>query len=246
MSEVSTIALLTAFGAGIISFLSPCVLPLVPGYVSYVAGGNLAHDRHASARWRRLSALGLSFCFVAGFATAFIILGAGATTIGQLLLSYRYEANIVGGVIVIIFGLFMIDVLKLPWLQRDLRFHVEIKGARPLGAYLIGLAFAFGWTPCIGPVLGTILAVGAVTATVSTAMAMLAAYSLGLGVPFMATAVFTDALLNRLQTMRRTGRWLRVGAGVGMILMGVAMITGMLSRFGFWLLKTFPVFATIG
>ncbi len=246
MSDLSTIAIATAFGAGIVSFLSPCVLPLVPGYVSYVAGGNIAHGGNAGNSMRRLSALGLSLCFVAGFSTVFIALGAGATSIGQLLLRYRYEANIVGGLIVIVFGLFMVGALNLRWLHRDLRFRVEVDGARPLGAYLIGLAFAFGWTPCIGPVLGGILAIGAVTATVASGIALLAAYSLGLGIPFMATAMFTDTLVSRLKSLRRTGRWLQVGAGAGMILMGVAMITGMLSTFGFWLLKIFPVLATIG
>lgn len=246
MSDLSNIALATAFGAGIISFLSPCVLPLVPGYVSYVAGGNLARRDGVGQRISRLSALWLSFCFVAGFSTVFIALGAGASTLGQLLLSYRYEANIVGGLIVIAFGLFMVGALNLRWLHLDLRFRIDVKGARPMGAYLIGLAFAFGWTPCIGPVLGGILTISAATATVASGVILLAAYSLGLGIPFMATAMFTDALLDRLKTLRKTGRWLQVGAGAGMITMGVAMITGMLSTFGFWLLKTFPVFQTIG
>ncbi|MBI4294301.1 MAG: cytochrome c biogenesis protein CcdA [Betaproteobacteria bacterium] len=246
MNEISAIALVTAFGAGIISFLSPCVLPLVPGYVSYVAGDNLARGTHADGRASRLSALGLSLCFVAGFSTVFIALGASASLLGQLLLRYTYEANIVGGIIVILFGLSIAGALKLPWLQRDHRFHVDIKGGRPLGAYLIGLAFAFGWAPCIGPVLGAILTVGAVAATVATGVALLGAYSLGLGIPFLATAVFTDRLVKRLKSMRRLGRWLQVGAGVAMILMGVAMITGLLSVFAFWLLKTFPVFASMG
>jgi cytochrome c-type biogenesis protein len=246
MTEVSAIAVLTAFGAGIISFLSPCVLPLVPGYISYVAGAALAHAHHANDRAQRLSVLGLSFCFVAGFSTVFIALGAGATALGQLLLRYKYEANIVGGVIVIIFGLFMVGVLKLPFLQRDLRFHARIKGARPLGAYLIGLAFAFGWSPCIGPVLGVILTLSAAAATVANGVALLGAYSLGLGIPFLATAVFTGALLKWLKSMRRVGRWLQVGAGAGMVFMGFAMITGMLTTFAYWLLNTFPVFAAIG
>ena len=246
MTEISAIAILTAFGAGIISFLSPCVLPLVPGYISYVAGDTLSHAHHADDRAQRLSALGLSFCFVAGFSTVFIVLGAGATALGQLLLRYRYEANIVGGIIVIVFGLFMLGMLKLPWLQYDLRFHGNIKGARPLGAYLIGLAFAFGWSPCIGPVLGVILTLSAVAATVSGGIALLGAYSLGLGIPFLVTALFTGALLNRLKSMRRAGRWLQIGAGGGMVFMGFAMITGMLSAFAFWLLNTFPAFASIG
>ncbi|OGB00803.1 MAG: cytochrome C biogenesis protein [Burkholderiales bacterium RIFCSPHIGHO2_12_FULL_61_11] len=246
MTELTTFALLTAFGGGIISFLSPCVLPLVPGYMSYVAGDTLAHRGHANERSRHLAVLGLSLCFVAGFSTVFITLGAGASALGQLLLRYKYEANIVGGSIVILFGLFMIGMVKLPWLQHDLRFHGNIKGARPLGAYLIGLAFAFGWSPCIGPVLGVILTFSAATATVSNGVALLGAYSLGLGIPFLATALFTGALLKRLKPMRRWGKWLEIGAGIGMIFMGIAMITGWLSTFAFWLLKTFPVFAAIG
>lgn len=140
----------------------------------------------------------------------------------------------------------MVGKLKLPWLQRDLRIHAHIKGARPFGAYLIGLAFAFGWSPCIGPVLGVILTVSAVAATGSNGIALLGAYSLGLGIPFLVTAVFTGALLKGLKSMRRIGRWLQIGAGTGMVFMGLAMITGMLSTFAFWLLNTFPAFAAIG
>jgi len=268
MADLTAIAVMTAFGAGIISFLSPCVLPLVPGYISYVAGDALSHARHANERAQRLAVFGLQRARPAVAAEAHSSrtrqqaaraldversslgrtawLGAGATALGQLLLSYKNEANIVGGIIVIIFGLFMIGMAKLPWLQRDLRFHGNIKGARPLGAYLIGLAFAFGWSPCIGPVLGVILTFSAATATVSNGIALLAAYSLGLGVPFLATALFTGAMLKRLKSMRRTGRWLQVGAGVAMVFMGIAMITGMLTAFAFWLLKTFPVFSAIG
>lgn len=246
MAELSVIALLSAFGAGIVSFLSPCVLPLVPGYISYIAGDRLSSAHHADARVQRLAVLGLSACFVAGFSTVFISLGAGATALGQLLLRYKNEANVAGGIIVIVFGLFMLGMLKLPWLQRDLRIHADIKGARPLGAYLIGLAFAFGWTPCIGPVLGVILTVSAVSATVSSGIALLCAYSLGLGIPFLVTALFTDELLKWLKSMRRAGRWLQIGAGGGMVFMGVAMITGMLSTISYWLLNTFPAFAAFG
>lgn len=143
-------------------------------------------------------------------------------------------------------GLFMIGAVKVPWLQRDLRVHADITGACPLSAYLIGLAFAFGWTPCIGPVLGAILTVNAVTATASSGVALLGAYSLGLGLPFLLTAAFTGALLRRLRSARQAGRWLQVVAGVGMILMGLAMITGLLTKMAWWLLETFPAFSTIG
>ena len=246
MPGLSSITLGGAFGAGIVSFLSPCVLPLVPGYVSYVTGDTLTHEGHGHSRWQRLSTLGLSACFVAGFATVFIALGASASALGQLLLRFKYEANIAAGLVVIVFGLFMAGALKLSMLQRDLRFHLDIKGGRPLGAYLIGVAFAFGWAPCIGPVLGAILTVSAVATTLPSGTALLAAYSLGLGLPFLATAVYTDKLLGALKSVRKLGRWLQVGAGASMVLMGVAMITGLLTSFSFWLLQTFPVFASIG
>ena len=246
MNEISAIALVTAFGAGIVSFLSPCVLPLVPGYVSYVAGDRISQSHHATDSAWRLSALGLSFCFVLGFSTVFIVLGAGATGLGQLLLRYKNEANIIGGVLVMIFGLFMMGLLKLSWMQRDLRFHGNIKGARPLGAYLIGLAFAFGWTPCIGPVLGVILTLSAVTATVSSGVALLGVYSLGLGIPFVATAMFTDAFLAWRKPIARIGRPLQIGAGAVMVLMGLAMITGQITQAALWLLNTFPGLATMG
>ena len=246
MNELSAIALVTAFGAGIVSFLSPCVLPLVPGYVSYVAGDRIARGHHPRDSSWRLSALGLSFCFVLGFSTVFITLGASATGLGQLLLRYKDEANIVGGATVMTFGLFMTGLLKLPWLQRDLRFHGKIRGARPLGAYLIGLAFAFGWTPCIGPVLGVILTLSAVTATLLSGVALLGAYSLGLGIPFIATAMFTGAFLAWRKSIARIGRPLQIGAGAVMVTMGSAMITGQITQFALWLLNTFPGLATIG
>ena len=246
MNEISAIALVTAFGAGIVSFLSPCVLPLVPGYVSYVAGDRISQSHHATDSAWRLSALGLSFCFVLGFSTVFIVLGAGATGLGQLLLRYKNEANIIGGVLVMTFGLFMMGLLKLSWMQRDLRFHGQIKGARPVGAYLIGLAFAFGWTPCIGPVLGVILTLSAVTATVSSGVALLGVYSLGLGIPFVATAMFTDAFLAWRKPIARIGRPLQIGAGAVMVLMGLAMITGQITQAALWLLNTFPGLATMG
>jgi cytochrome c-type biogenesis protein len=246
MNDLSALALVTAFGAGIVSFLSPCVLPLVPGYISYVAGDRIAHAHRAGDSTWRLPVLGLSLCFVLGFSTVFIILGAGATGLGQLLLRYKNEANIVGGAMVMSFGLFMTGMLNLSWMQRDLRFHGNIRGARPAGAYLIGLAFAFGWTPCIGPVLGVILTLSAVTATVSSGVALLAAYSLGLGIPFIATAMFTDAFLAWRKSIARIGRPLQIGAGGVMVFMGIAMITGQISQLALWLLNAFPVLATMG
>lgn len=246
MFEISNVGVMAAFAAGIISFLSPCVLPLVPGYVSYVAGRSVTHQPAGGATALRLPAVGLSICFVLGFSTVFILLGASATALGQLLLVYRYELNIVGGAIVIAFGLFMLGFLRPAWLLRELRVHTGIPGGRPFSAYVLGLAFAFGWTPCIGPILGAILTVNAVSTTVSGGVTLLAIYSLGLGVPFLAAALFTDGLVARLRSIGRLGRSLQFLAGGVMILMGVAMITGQLSRFSYWLLDMFPALGNIG
>src|SRR3546814_710726 len=176
MPELSSVGVLSAFAAGAISFLSPCVLPLVPGYVSYVAGESLNGVETPQGSAAKLPALGLSSLFVLGFSTVFVVLGASATALGQLLLQYRYETNIVGGAIIIAFGLFMTGLLNLRWLHREFRFHANIPGGRPVGAYVLGLAFAFGWKPCIGPVLGAILTVSAATATVSQGIALLTVY----------------------------------------------------------------------
>lgn len=246
MLEISNIGLLTAFAAGAISFLSPCVLPLVPGYVSYVAGRAKAEDRDAGALALRLPAVGLSVCYVLGFATVFVLLGASATVLGQLLLTYRYELNLVGRAVVVLFGLFLIGLVRPPWLMREFRFHAAIPGGRPASAYLLGLAFAFGWTPCIGPIWGAILTVSAASATVSGGVALLGVYSLGLGVPFMLAALFTDGLMARLKTIGRIGRLLQLAAGAVLILMGIAMMTGQLSAFSYWLLDVFPALGNIG
>lgn len=237
---------MTAFAAGTVSFLSPCVLPLVPGYVSYVAGESLNSAEAPQSPATKLLALGLSALFVLGFSTVFVLLGASATALGQFLLQYRYETNIVGGAIIIAFGLFMTGRLRLQWLQREFRFHENIPGGRPAGAYVLGLAFAFGWTPCIGPVLGAILTVSAATSTVSQGIALLAIYSLGLGLPFLLAAAFTGLFLARMRVMRQFGRSLQILAGLVMVVMGITMMAGYLSVFSYWLIETFPGLATIG
>ncbi|MFC0809036.1 cytochrome c biogenesis CcdA family protein [Ensifer sp. P24N7] len=244
MSAISNIGLITAFSAGLISFLSPCVLPLVPGYISYVSGSALG--RQGIERVGRLTTLWLSLCFVLGFSTIFVALGATATALSRLLLSYRYEATLTGGVIVMLFGVFMTGLVRIPWFERELRFHGAIPGGRPLGAFLLGLAFAFGWTPCIGPVLGAILTVGALSSTAAAGIVLLAVYSLGLAVPFVISATFAHGLAQRLKAMRRLGRMLQVGAGGVMVAMGIAMITGTMTAFSFWLLENVPMLARIG
>lgn len=245
--EVSTLGLAGAAAAGFVSFLSPCVLPLVPAYVSYVAGQSLHGMQHRTDTRTRLNAGAMSVFFVLGFSAVFIALGASATALGSLLLRYRYEANIAGGAIVIAFGLFMLGLMRhVSWFHRDFRFHPHLAGGHPGGALVLGVAFGFGWTPCIGPVLGVILTASAMQASVSGGVSLLAAYALGLGVPFVLSAVFMRELVGRLKVLRHAGRPLQMVAGAIMVLMGVAMVTGKLTEFSYWLLETFPLLGKIG
>lgn len=242
MVDLSFFGLSAALLAGIISFVSPCVLPLVPGYVSYVAGRTVSGGAAPS----RANAVWLSFCFVLGFSTIFVILGASATALGQALLRWRYELNLVGGAIVILFGLFMIGPARISAMERDMRFHLDLPGGKPVSSFVLGLAFGFGWTPCIGPILGAILTASAASSTVADGITLLAVYSAGLGIPFLIVAGFTDAIAGKLRGIGRWGRRLNQAAGGVMILMGLAMMTGRLSALAYWLLDAFPALGRIG
>lgn len=242
LALASNIGFATAFAAGAVSFLSPCVLPLVPGYVSYMAGQSVAGATVSQARWRTL---GLSLCFVLGFSTVFVVLGLGANALSMILNAYRWEVNLASGVLVIVFGLFTAGLLRLPWLQRELRWHGDPPGSGPIAAYFLGMAFAFGWTPCIGPVLGAVLALSTSSANLS-GVALLTAYSLGLGVPFVLAALFMGGFVERLRSFRKAGRALQLAAGAIMVVMGIAMITGHLTLFAIFMLETFPALGSIG
>lgn len=245
MFDLFGLGALTAFAAGIISFLSPCVLPLVPGYVSYIAGESLERRRRLSMS-QRLSAVSMSALFVGGFSAVFLAFGASASALGQLLIKYRYEANLVAGAIVIGFGLLMLGMLRwVPWLQRDIRFHPRIFSGQPASAFVLGLAFGFGWTPCIGPVLGAILTVSA-AGTTASGVGLLGAYALGLGTPFLVSALFLDRAVRLLREARRLGQVLQPAGGLVLVALGIAMITGRLSTFSFWLIETFPAFRAMG
>ena len=188
----------------------------------------------------------LSALFVLGFSFVFVSLGAGASALGQFFLRYRYEANIVGGVLIVLFGLILTGLVRIPWFHRDLRLRPDIVGGRPVPAFVLGVAFGFGWTPCIGPVLGAVLTMSASVGTLSQGVALLGAYSLGLGIPFLIAAWLTGRFASRIKALSRIGRSLNIGAGLIMVILGVAMITGYLSVFAFWILDTFPIFSTIG
>lgn len=248
MLELTVIGLLTAFFAGIASFLSPCVLPLVPGYLSYIAGDSVqSSTSHTEARVARWRALGLSACFVAGFSMVFLILGASITAIGRLFLSYRYELNIAAGGVIVIAGLMIMGVIRAPlWMQRYYRFEPRSGSGKPWSATVLGMAFGFGWTPCIGPVLGGILILGATSESLGQGVLLLGVYALGLGVPFLLSAYFMTPFMRRLGSLRRTGRYLQITTGAILVLMGIAVASGQLVRFAIWLLRTFPALGAIG
>ncbi|MDP2620404.1 MAG: cytochrome c biogenesis protein CcdA [Hyphomicrobiales bacterium] len=245
MPEIAGIGVLTAFLAGIVSFLSPCVLPLVPGYVSYVAGHSLDELREAQAMRQRIAVLGLSSAFVLGFSSVFVSLGASASAIGNLFQAYRFEASYAAGAVIILFGLHMTGLLRLNWMNREARFMPQVPGGRPFGAFLLGSAFAFGWTPCIGPILGAILTLSATSMGVSDGAALLSIYSLGLAVPFLLVAAFTSRFMANAERLRRIGRPLQIAAGGILMLVGALMLTGYLFSFGTWMLNTFPFFQDI-
>ena len=244
--DIHGIGVAAAFAAGVVSFLSPCVLPLVPAYVSYIAGVSVDELAGNGQRPRRCSAVFASGLFVLGFSTVFVLLGAGATAAGDFLLRHGDLFLQIAGFVVVVFGAAMTGLFRLPLLQRDFRFHLHVPGGRPGSAYVLGAAFGFGWTPCIGPVLGSILAIAAAGNSVGGGMALLAIYALGLGVPFLAAAAFTGLFLRHRRGMGRFGRRLQVVAGAVLVAMGIAMITGDLPRAAFWLLETFPGLAALG
>ncbi len=240
------VTLLAALIGGLISFLSPCVLPLVPPYLVYLAGTSLERLTDDDARTGSQSqTVVAALLFVAGFSTVFVALGASASVFGSLLRAWSYHLAIVAGVAIIAMGLHFLGVFRLSFLMRTRQMGV----AKPVGlwgAYLMGLAFAFGWTPCIGPILATILAVAASEATVAKGAGLLAVYSLGLGIPFVIAAFFVEPFARFLTRFRRHVMQVERAMGVLLIVTGVAFVTGSINTFSFWLLETFPVLGTIG
>lgn len=243
------VGFLAAFGAGVLSFLSPCVLPLVPPYLCFLGGlsmdqlqGAVAQEERAQLRRRTLAA---ALAFVLGFATVFVSFGATASAIGRLLAEHSLLLGQIAGVIIIVLGLHFLGVFKIAFLNRDIRFHPE-KPAGLIGAYVVGLAFAFGWTPCVGPVLAGILFLAGSEETVWRGALLLAAYAAGLGLPFVLAALLLDRAIAGLRRLRR---WIPVferTTGAFLVITGVLFLTGRLSDLSYWLLETFPILGRIG
>jgi len=234
-----------AFGAGLLSFLSPCVLPLVPPYLSFITGASL-DELSEGERFRSRQTMLDALMFVLGFSTIFVLLGATASTLGQALRSQLPLLAQIAGIIIIVMGVHFLGIFKFHIFSREARYRHEVKPAGLLGAYAIGLAFAFGWTPCIGPVLATILAVAASTESVGNGAFLLAVYSLGLGLPFLFAALAIDRFIGFMQRFRKHLGRVEKAMGVLLILAGIGFLTGAHQTFAFWLLETFPVFQTIG
>jgi len=213
-----------AFGAGLASFLSPCVLPLIPSYITFITGMSLDDVQRA-----RRVALIHALLFVLGFSLIFLALGASATLLGRLLITYRIWISRVGGLLVLVFGLYLLGVFNLGVFARERRVHITNKPLGYLGTVAVGIAFGAGWTPCIGPILGSILTYAATQQDVSRGVALLGAYSLGLAVPFVLAAVAVEWFLTAFQTIRRHMVWVTRTAGAVLVVVAVLMITDYLT-----------------
>lgn len=236
-----------AFLAGLLSFISPCVLPIVPPYLAWLAGlsfEELKSETIESGTRRRIIVAALAF--VLGFATVFVALGATASVIGKTIAQYFDVLSVIAGVIIIVMGLHFVGAFRIALLYREARIQVDRKPAGMIGAYVMGLAFAFGWTPCVGPVLAAILFVAGSEGTALRGASLLAAYSFGIGIPFILAAVFASRFLAWAARFKRHMHKVEMAMGVLLILTGILFITGQMSAISYWLLETFPIFATIG
>jgi cytochrome c-type biogenesis protein len=242
--RVENVTLLAAFVAGILSFISPCVLPLVPGYLSFVSGTTLDQMRAGGAvapRARR-HVFVASLAFVLGFSLVFIGLGASASALGQLLMEHLSLLGRLAGLLIIVFGLHTMGLLRLRWLYAEKRIQTERKPAGPLGAMLVGIAFAFGWTPCIGPILGAILVVAGSQDTIGEGVRLLAVYSLGLGIPFLVTSLAVNQFFSAFAQIRRYYHAIEVASGLLLVAIGVLVFTNRLTLIAQWLTPYLPVY----
>lgn len=233
--------------AGLLSFLSPCVLPLVPAYIGFLGGTTLdmlsEEGEEAKAVYRRVVIAALFF--VLGFTTVFVALGASASLIGQVLTDYKAELAFAAGAVIVLFGLHFLGLLPIGFLYRELRYHNAAKPASLVGAYVIGLAFAFGWTPCIGPILSAVLAAAASQESLGRGVGLLAVYSLGLGIPFLLAAIAIRPFLGLFAMFKRHLGKVEKAMGAALVVTGLLFMTGSINTFGNWMLETFPALGEI-
>jgi cytochrome c-type biogenesis protein len=239
------ISFLAAFGAGVLSFISPCVLPLVPGYISFVSGVSFDQMQTADAASRaatRRQMLVTSLAFVLGFSLVFICLGASATAIGHLLRHQKTILERIAGAVIIIFGLHLAGVFRIKWLDKDTRVQTSGRPASPIGAFLVGLAFAFGWTPCIGPILGGILAIAGSKNSVGEGVGLLAVYSAGLGIPFLVTSLAIDRFFVASKRIRKYYKPIEIASGALLVVLGVLIFTNRFTILSNYFSKFLPTF----
>jgi cytochrome c-type biogenesis protein len=238
--SIQQISVFAAFAAGLLSFVSPCVLPLVPSYISYITGLSVEQLSNPAERRRfRHTIIVNSLLFIAGFSCVFIAFGASASFIGQVLMTYQDHLRKIGGILIVIFGLYLLGILNLRFLATEKRMHFSSRPAGYLGSFLIGIAFAAGWTPCVGPVLGTILLYASTTDALADGVTLLASYSLGLGLPLFATALGVDRFLSYFKQARAYLWGVSAVSGVFLVVVGVmiyanslTIITSFLERYG--------------
>jgi cytochrome c-type biogenesis protein len=249
------VTLLAAFGAGLLSFISPCVLPLIPGYLSYISGMSLDDMRGTGAVHGGGTAVAVvapsearrrvvisSLAFILGFSIVFVSLGASASVIGQFMMARLDILGKIAGAIIIIFGLHTMGILRIEWLYQEKRLQTTKKPAGFIGATLVGIAFAFGWTPCIGPILAGILAIAATQDTVGNGVRLLSAYSLGLAVPFFATALAINRFFAAFAKIRRHYHKIELASGALLIVIGVLIFTNRFTILAQWLTPYLPVY----
>ncbi|MDR7418785.1 MAG: cytochrome c biogenesis protein CcdA [Armatimonadota bacterium] len=232
--------LILAFVAGVLGFLSPCIVPLIPGYLSFVSGLQLGDMSLEQRRQHRTRVLTATTLFVLGFATIFTALGASASALGGLILDNRILLTRLGGAVVIVMGLAVLGVIKVPGLYRERRFQMARRPFGLLGAFPVGMAFGFAWTPCVGPVLTAVLTLAAASQTTGAGALLLFAYSLGLGLPFLATAILMAAAFDTMGWLRRHAGAVSRVSGVFLLVMGGAMVTDLLFRLNTWILQLVP------
>ena len=237
------VGLLASFAAGLVSFLSPCILPLIPAYLSFLAGTSLVN---APADGRNLRLVARAAAFVLGFTCVFIALGASASAAGQLVSDHLTLLTRLAGVVIVLLGLHVAGVFRWTPLLREMRFDMSSRPAGLVGAFAIGLAFGFGWTPCVGPVLASILLMSGTSATVGQGTALLAAYAAGIGVPFLLAAAFSGPVLRALGGFKRVLPVIEKVMGIALIATGLLVFFGLMPAVGNWLLDMFPALGRIG
>jgi len=239
------VAIMIALAGGILSFLSPCVLPIIPPYLAYMGGINMNQLTEGGVASRR-PAIVASLFFVLGLSTVFLFLGFTASAFGRFFLQNQVLFGQIAGVVIIIFGLHFLGLFRIPFLMREARLDAGDRGGSAIGAYVLGLAFAFGWTPCIGPILGAILSMSAQESSIGQGTLLMAFYAMGLGVPFILSAVFMNRAMGLMNRMKRHMGLIEKGMGVLLVIVGVMFVTGAFTELSYWLLENLPVLGTIG